>query len=358
MEYGAIDLHKKESQVRILTETGEVIDRRIPTTRERLTALFWGRPRARILIEASTESEWVAQHLETLGHEVVVADPNFGLMYGHRNRRVKTDRRDVAALAEACRHGIYHPTHRRSARQRTVQWQLNLRRELVDTRTRLISNVRAITRTGGWRIAGGATETFRMRLAALDLPETMTASLAPAQRTLEVLDAELVRADDHFAALVADDPVVKRLTTLPSIGPITATAFVAALDDVHRFAGPRGAAQVASYLGLVPREYSSGEQQHRGRVMRSAHPYLQALLVQAAWRLRRSADPRTVALRTWARSIECRRGKYIAIVALARRLARILYAMWRDELDYQPDRIRPHRPPVADRPADGRSSAA
>jgi transposase len=90
-----------------------------------------------------------------------------------------------------------------------------------------------------------------------------------------------------------DDPAVKRLTTLPSIGPITATAYVAALDDVHRFSGRRGAAQVASYLGLAPREYSSGEQQHRGRVMRSAHPYVQALLVQAAWRVCRSSDPRT-----------------------------------------------------------------
>src|SRR6266849_6619989 len=72
MEYGAIYLHKKESQVRIMTEGGEVIDRRIATTRDRLTTLFWGRPHARILIEASTESEWVAQHLETLGHEVEV----------------------------------------------------------------------------------------------------------------------------------------------------------------------------------------------------------------------------------------------------------------------------------------------
>jgi len=120
MEYGAIDLHKKESQVRIITETNVMIDRRIATTRDQLTGLFGGRSRARILIEASTESEWVARHLETLGHEVIVADPNFGLMYGHRSRRVKTDRRDVAALAEACRHGIYRATHRRSPRQRAV----------------------------------------------------------------------------------------------------------------------------------------------------------------------------------------------------------------------------------------------
>ena len=119
-----------------------VIDQRIRTTRDRLPALFWGRPHARIVIEASTESEWVAQHLETLGHEVIVADPNYGLMYGRRSRRVKTDRRDVAALAEACRHGIYRCAHRRSSRQRLVQWHLNVRRELLDARTRLISVVR------------------------------------------------------------------------------------------------------------------------------------------------------------------------------------------------------------------------
>ena len=103
MEYGAIDLHKKESQVQIITEGGEVIDRRIPTTRNHLTTLFWGRPHARILIEASTESEWVAQHLETLGHQVVVANPNYALMYGHRSRRVKTDRRDGVVCENSSR---------------------------------------------------------------------------------------------------------------------------------------------------------------------------------------------------------------------------------------------------------------
>src|SRR2546422_9782169 len=127
---------QKESQVRIITEGGEVLDRRIATTRERLTTLLWGRPHARILIEASTESEWVAQHLETLGHEVVVADPNYTLMYGHRSRRVKTDRRDVAALADACRHGIYRPAHRRSAQLPTGQWQLKIHHTHLGARTR------------------------------------------------------------------------------------------------------------------------------------------------------------------------------------------------------------------------------
>ncbi len=74
MDYGAIDLHKKESHVRIVTETGEVLDRRIPTTRDRFTALFWGRSRLRILLEASTESEWVAQHLDEAFASAVIND--------------------------------------------------------------------------------------------------------------------------------------------------------------------------------------------------------------------------------------------------------------------------------------------
>ena len=115
MEYGAIDLHKNESQVRIVAERGEVIDRRIATTSERLTAVFGGRQPMRILVEAFTESEWVAQHLETLGHEVIVADPTFAPMYSERSRRVKTDRRDVAALADALPRGCYRAAHRRSA---------------------------------------------------------------------------------------------------------------------------------------------------------------------------------------------------------------------------------------------------
>ena len=143
------------------------------------------------------------------------------------------------------------------------------------------------------------------------------------------------------AALAATDASVARLTTLPGIGPITATAYIAALDDAARFGS---AAQVTSYLGLVPREHSSGEQQRRGRVVRSAHPPVQALLVQAAWRLSRSTDARTATLRAWARGIAERRGKKIAMVALARRLARILFAMWRDGRPY--DAVRVGRPRV------------
>ena len=137
-------------------------------------------------------------------------------------------------------------------------------------RTRGISVARAITRDAGYRIASGATDRFLQRVAALQLPPALDEALAPIRHVMEVLDEELSCLDTNFETVIADDPVIKRLMTCPSIGAITAAAFVAALDDVGRFAGRQGAAQVASYLGLVPREYSSGEQQHRGRVLPSA----------------------------------------------------------------------------------------
>ncbi len=102
MDHIGIDVHKRESQICILAEGGELIERRIRTEPERFAAVLGDRPRARIVIEASTDSEWVARCLESLEHEVVVADPNFSPMYATRPRKVKTDRRDARALADAC----------------------------------------------------------------------------------------------------------------------------------------------------------------------------------------------------------------------------------------------------------------
>ncbi len=115
MEKIGIDVHKKESQLCIITEEGEVIEQRIRTERGRFAEVQGARGKAKVLMEASTESEWVARCLEELGHEVVVADPNFAPMYGTKTRRVKTDKRDARALADACASGTYREAHRTSA---------------------------------------------------------------------------------------------------------------------------------------------------------------------------------------------------------------------------------------------------
>ncbi|WP_373057944.1 transposase [Gemmatimonas sp.] len=100
-----LDVQKRESQLSIKADDGSITDRRIATSRERFTAVFGELPQARIVLEASTESECVARHLESLGHEVIVADPNYAPMYANRSRHTKTDKRDTRTLMDACETG-------------------------------------------------------------------------------------------------------------------------------------------------------------------------------------------------------------------------------------------------------------
>src|SRR5262245_50040155 len=168
-----MDVHKQETQICIEDAAGAVVlEQCIRTTRERFAALLGGRPRARILLEAATESEWVAQHLEALGHEVIVADPNYAAMYATRARRVKTDRRDARTLADACRLGAYHPAHRTSGAQREVRAELAVGEALVQTRTRYLSVIRALLRREGIRVPSGSAAAFLRRLERVAVPPT------------------------------------------------------------------------------------------------------------------------------------------------------------------------------------------
>ena len=331
MNYGAIDLHAQSTWIRIVEPDGtSVLERKIPTSREALTAAFRDQPRARILIESGTESEWVAQTIEAWGHEVVVASPSYALMYGHRNPQIKTDRRDVIALAEACRHGIYRAAHRVSHEQRQRRRALRVREQLVRARTQLINLVRAQLRQEGYRVPRCASETMPRRYAALALPEVMRTALAPALTTITMLTEQIVAADTALMDVAAADPVVQRLMTAPGVGVITGLTYRAVLDDVHRFTDARG---VAAYLGLVPREDSSGTRHRKGTITKAGPNQLRVLLIQASWVVWRHRTGGG-ALHAWVERLAARRGKRIAVVALARRLGRILYAMWRDETDY------------------------
>jgi transposase len=336
MEYGAIDLHTKESQVRILSAEGAVVlDRRIPTRRDRLATLFGERAPMRILLESSTESEWVAQQLEELGHEVIVADPNYVGMYGTRTRRIKTDRRDVAALAEANRRGVFRPAHRVSREQGAVRRQLQVRDQLIRMRTQTINLLRAQLRSVGLRLRAGAAPTVVARCATLTIPSAIQGVIAPLLELLRQLAPLIAQQDAWARQAAATDPMTGRLMTAPGVGPITALSFRATLDDVSRF---RSAGAVTAYLGLVPREDSSAERQHRGAITKAGPRRVRAVLVQASWVIWRS--PRgSGTLHAWVRRLAERRGRRVAIVGLARRLARVLYAMWRDGVDFRTELV-------------------
>ena len=211
MVYGAIDLHSRQCQIRIVDDEGRVVrETRVPTSREGLVRTFAGRGPMRILLEAGTDSEWVAQTLEAVGHTVVVADPNYAPMYGETRRRVKTDRRDAAALAEANRRGWYRAAHRRSAAQRGVQQRLRVRRQLVAMRSGVIALVRALLRQEGYRLPSASSPHVPRRLATLALPETLTETVAPLRRTIEALTEEIAALTATVEAVAAADDVTRR----------------------------------------------------------------------------------------------------------------------------------------------------
>lgn len=343
MEIIGLDLHKRESQLCRKHPDGRVVDQRIATTRERFTAVLGGLPPAAILLEASTESEWVAAFLESLGHTVHVADPNFAPMYATRARRIKTDRRDARALMDACALGAYRPAYRLSAPRRHLRAELIVRDTLVRTRVRYIALIKTLVRRDGLRVPSSTSRTVAARVAALDLAAhapTLGAELAPLLALLPVLTREIAAADARLTALAAGDPVIARLATAPGVGVVTAAAVVAVLDDVTRF---RSAHAVEAYLGLVPGEDSSAERRQRGRITKTGNARARWLLVEAGWRILRSTRPEAAALRAWGAAIAARRGPRVAAVALARRLAGVLYAMWRDAVDYDATKLRAGR---------------
>lgn len=337
MEHVGMDLGKKESQVAIITEAGELIEKRIRTERERLVEYFKDRPKAKILMEASTISEWVARLLEELGHEVVVADPNYAPMYAQRSRRVKTDRRDALALAEARKLGAYRPAHRTSDEQRHVRAILAVRENLVRARARFVTLAQAVLSREGFRVPTGSSGCFSARVEKLELPEHLKAEIAPLLSVLAPSSEQIGALDERLGELARKDERVVRLMTMPQIGPVTAVAFVATLDDAERF---RGAHQVEAYIGLVPREWSSSEIQRRGPITKAGNSRMRWLLVEAAWRLATHKKRlETQPLREWAERITRRRGKRVAMVALARKLSGILYAIWRDGSVFDPKKL-------------------
>lgn len=337
MDTIGLDLHKRESQLAIKAADGTISERRIVTSRERFTAVLGSRPRARILLEASTESEWVARHLEALGHEVIVADPNYAPMYATRSRRVKTDKRDARTLMDACGQGTYRRAHRLSEPRRHVRAELAVREALVRTRTRYVALAKALVRRDGLRVPSSAAERVGAHLQAVALAPALAAELEPLLTVLTPLNAAIAAADQRVGALEGSDPIVALLMTAPGIGAVTASALVATIDEITRF---HSAHQCEAYLGLVPGERSSGEQRRIGPITKAGNRRTRWLLVEAAWRILRSKDPESAALRAWALRIAARRGKRIAVVALARRLAGIVYAMWRDGTPYDGKKIR------------------
>lgn len=235
MRFIGIDVHKNQSQICILDQQGGLqLEARVSTTRPDLADRLRPFLPARIVLEASTPAEWVARHLESLGFEVLVADPGFAPMYATRDKRVKTDKRDARALAQACKLGAYKAAHRLSDEQRAVRTQIQVRQALVQTRTKLINQIRAALLRAGYRVATGAAEHFEQRLKPLELEPALHALLSPLVSMLAPLSQRIAQLDKQLSQRATQDGAAVRLQQIPGGGPHH-------LADVPGSAGRSGA---------------------------------------------------------------------------------------------------------------------
>jgi transposase len=329
MEHLAIDLGGSQSQVCVRSSDGQILlERRVRTSE--LGEFLAKRPLSRVVLETCAEAFAVSDAALALGHQVRVVAATLVRSLGVGNRGLKTDRRDAQVLSEiSCRIDL-PSVHIPSKQSRERKTKCGMRDGLVHSRTLLINTVRGWLRATSRRPRSGAAGSFALRVRVLcgtELPSHVEALL----ETIETLSEQLAKLDRELTSEAKRDPVCARLMTVPGVGWVTALRFVATLDEIGRF--PDGH-RVESYLGLVPGERSSSERQQRTGITKAGSPSMRATLVQAAWaawRARRK-DP----MQQWADQVSQRRGKRVAVTALARKLAGIMFAIWRDGTTYQP----------------------
>lgn len=310
---------------------GKVVARRTVTRLEALEDLLGpGTPPARVAIEACREAWHVHDELTAWGHQVLVVDTTRVKRLGIGHHKRKNDRIDAEVLARAVERGEIPLAHVLSPQRRQMRLELSIRRALVETRAQYVTTIRGILRAQGIRLPKCEVEHFADKLAGAQLNLDLRELVAPLARSLETLNEEIAHADLRLDELCGAEPVIERLSTAPGVGSIVAASFVSVIDEAKRF---RRAHQVESYLGLVPSE-STSVKRRLGAISKQGNSYVRAMLVQASWQILRlrGDDP----LKTWASAIAKRRGKRIAVVALARRLAGVLWAMWRDGTVYDP----------------------
>lgn len=316
---------------------GQVVERAAVQRFEELTTRIGpGTERARVGFEASREAWHVHDQLRSWGHEPVVVDTTRLKLIGVGQHNRKNDALDAECIAMAVYEGRVPEAHVLSPERRELRKKLSVRHALVETRAQYITTIRGLLRAEGVALPPCATHNFVDRLEAVDLPKYGRLLIAPLEGALRAIDEQLAHVDDELEALAKHDPLVQLCATAPGVGLIVAATFISVLDDPKRFSNGHA---VSAYLGLVPSEATTGgpDKRRLGSITRQGNPHARAMLVQAAWAVlrgrRRGVDN---PLQTWGLRLAKRRGNTVAAVAVARRLAGILWAMCRDGTFYCP----------------------
>jgi transposase len=236
-------------------------------------------------------------------------------------------------LATLCAADVLAVVDQPSERQRMARMPVVVRDGLVRCRVRLAVMARSILDSEGIELRDCALDRFADRVEEIagEVPEEMRRALAPLLETIRDLSERIGACGREIEASMKTDPDARRLMTVPGVGPIVAACFLLAVRDPTRFDSGR---QVGAYLGLVPSLYQSGQTNRRGRITKHGNRQARWALTIAANALLRSRAPS--ALRDWGRGLAERIGRKKAVIAIARKLAAVLWAMWRNKCAFEP----------------------
>jgi transposase len=328
MKIVGCDFHPGWQQVAVFdSETGEIVERKLSHQGGEAEQYYreLGSP-ALVGLEACGNSQWFIELAEQLGHEVWVGDA--AQIRASYVRRQKTDKRDAQHILRLLLEQRYPRLWRPSSAQRDLRQLLLHRHKLVEIRARVKNGLQHLALNRGmqqksrlWSVRG------RTALEALPLAGWTARRRADLLRLLAELDRQVQELDAAVAQAADQDCQARLLMSQPGVGPVTALAFVLTIGEVSRFEHSK---QVASYLGLIPREHSSGGRQRLGAISKQGNRFLRQLLVEAAQTTTR-LDP---GFRKQYQARCHHKAKAVAKVAAARKLAVRLYWMLRSNVAY------------------------
>jgi transposase len=331
----AVDVAKSVFEVAVSVEPGRVAARH-RFTRRRFARFLADQAPGTVVMEACGMAHFWGREAQARGHVVRLLPPRDVRPYGRGN---KTDRSDATAILEANRNEAIRPVPVKSVDQQALTGLHRLRSSWVAARTARLNTLRGLLREIGVTIPAGARQVVpavwdRVSDAESELPEPLRPVLAEAAREIAELERRIAEVEAQLEGLARTSRLVRRLRTIPGVGLLSATAIVASVGDLQRFPTAR---HFASALGLTPRESSSGNVRRLGRITKRGDPYLRTLLIHGARSLLHHAkrNPKPDRLRSWALDRERSRGPNKAAVAVANKLARIVWAVATRESDYR-----------------------
>ena len=330
-----LDLAKQLFQLHGVDQQDQVVLRK-QLRRNQMLAYFSNLPPCLIGIEACSSAHYWARELQKLGHTVKLMAPQFVKPYVKSN---KNDAKDAEAICEA----VSRPTMRfvaiKTIEQQDIQALHRIRTELVHQRTAKVNQIRGFLAEYGM-VVERSVEKLRKALPMLledgenGLSFYFRALLQGLQQDLITLNDRVSDLDKKIKLLASSNTSTNRLQQIPGIGPVTATALVSAVGDGKQFKRGR---DLSAWLGLTPRQHSSGGKECLLGISKRGDSYLRTLLIHGARAVLKVAghkdDPRS----RWLQNLCTRRNKNIAAVALANKNARIVWALLTQETDFIPE---------------------